>query len=602
MERSRTALGVGALLMALGLSAVPARAVCPSIVVGPVELPGGVEDDAYPQSLSQTGADLPEFTVTSGALPTGLTLVDNTGAFTGTLDAAGTFVFTATVTETDTDPAEAEGCTGGRSYRIVVTNVNDAPTDIALSNSSVNENQPVGTAVGNFSTTDPDAGDTHTYTLVAGAGDTDNASFQIVGNELRTNAVFNFEAKSSYSIRVRSTDSGALFFEEAFTITIVDVPEPPVADDDPFDHIGNTELRVDLGAGATPAALETTPSTFGVLDGDVDPDIGDTLSVSGIVGCADASAPFGDSPLCATVNGGNVVMEANGRFSFVPKNGDLAASDSFQYTVRDSTALTDTGLVTLTRFQRVWYVRNNSGAGLGRSTDPFNTLVGAQNASLAKDWIFVYFGDGGTTGQNAGIALKNGQHLIGQFAGLSIPVNLNGNGSPTVLVAVPGATDCNGGPCRPLLDDTVVGAPEGVGATDVIPEEIVRLNLAGNVNAIDWTTTGAVTGTLRIRDNVVRSAGVEGVDVNLGGTGATNLTFHDNNLTATGTALDIQESGTGALTITAFHDLVVTGNSAAAGLNVNTPLFDAIPGGGVDAVPGGTTVIGEPGNRIGGPG
>ena len=70
------------------------------------------------------------------------------------------------------------------------------------------ENQAAGTAVGTFSTTDPDAGDTHTYTLVAGTGDTDNASFQISGGQLQTAAMFDFETKSSYTIRVRTTDSG----------------------------------------------------------------------------------------------------------------------------------------------------------------------------------------------------------------------------------------------------------------------------------------------------------------------------------------------------------------------------------------------------------
>ena len=83
---------------------------------------------------------------------------------------------------------------------------NHAPTDISLSNSSMAENQPAGTTVGNFSTTDPDAGDTHTYTLVTGTGKVDNASFDIVGNQLRTKASFDYETKNSYSIRVRSTD------------------------------------------------------------------------------------------------------------------------------------------------------------------------------------------------------------------------------------------------------------------------------------------------------------------------------------------------------------------------------------------------------------
>src|SRR5207248_9159563 len=96
------------------------------------------------------------------------------------------------------------------SVAISVTDA--APTDIALSPSSVNENQPVGTTVGTLSTADGDAGDVFAYSLVAGTGSTDNGSFQLTGNTLQTSAVFDFESKASYSIRVRSTDGGGLFF------------------------------------------------------------------------------------------------------------------------------------------------------------------------------------------------------------------------------------------------------------------------------------------------------------------------------------------------------------------------------------------------------
>jgi hypothetical protein len=340
---------------------------------------------------------------------------------------------------------------------------------------------------------------------------------------------------------------------------------------------------VDLAAASTPHVLETTPSTFGVLDGDSDPVENDPIFASAIVGCADLTAPF----VCPIAGVGTVTMESNGRFSFLPEPGDTGTSESFQYTHSDGQA-TVNATVTLNRFERVWYVRNNAAAGgLGRSLDPFDTLAEAQTASLANNYIIVYFGNGTATGQAAGIALKSGQHLIGEHAGLSLPLNLNGNGSPTTLVAAaPGN--------RPLLDDTATGGAEGVSATDVIPIEIVGLNLAGNVNAIDWTT-GAFggSGSLSIRDNVIRSAGAEGVDLNLAGTSGLNLAFHDNNLTATGAALDIQETGTGSLTITTFDDNLVSGNTAR---------FDATPGNPFNTVSGGTTAIGASGNGVGGAG
>ncbi len=70
---------------------------------------------------------------------------------------------------------------------------------------TIAENSAIGTVIGNLSTIDQDAGDTFTYQLVTGTGDSGNSNFTIVGNVLKTTASFNFEAQPSYSIRVRTT-------------------------------------------------------------------------------------------------------------------------------------------------------------------------------------------------------------------------------------------------------------------------------------------------------------------------------------------------------------------------------------------------------------
>jgi ELWxxDGT repeat protein len=103
--------------------------------------------------------------------------------------------------------------------------VNHPPTDVNLTPGSVNEKQPVGSAVGTLSTVDADVGDTFTYSLVADYGD--NSLFSIVGNQIQTAAVFDYEAKSSYDIQVRTTDNGGLSFVRSLVITINDVNESP---------------------------------------------------------------------------------------------------------------------------------------------------------------------------------------------------------------------------------------------------------------------------------------------------------------------------------------------------------------------------------------
>ena len=99
---------------------------------------------------------------------------------------------------------------------------NSTPTDIHLSSTSVAENEPSGTTVGTLSTTDSDTEDSFTYTLASGDGDADNGSFTIVGDQLRTAASFNYEAKNSYTIRIRTTDQGGLWYEKIFIIMVED--------------------------------------------------------------------------------------------------------------------------------------------------------------------------------------------------------------------------------------------------------------------------------------------------------------------------------------------------------------------------------------------
>ena len=61
-----------------------------------------------------------------------------------------------------------------------------------------------------LSTTDPDSGDTHTYTLVSGTGDTDNTSFTISGRQsLNQYGFYDYETKNSYSILVQTSDSAS---------------------------------------------------------------------------------------------------------------------------------------------------------------------------------------------------------------------------------------------------------------------------------------------------------------------------------------------------------------------------------------------------------
>jgi predicted extracellular nuclease/phosphodiesterase/alkaline phosphatase D-like protein len=115
------------------------------------------------------------------------------------------------------------------TYSLTIRDVNEPPTTLALSASSANENIAAGSVVATLSSGDPDASNTFTYSLVSGAGDTDNAAFSITGNQLTINASPDFETNSSYSLRIRSTDQGGLSLERALTFSVRDLNEPPTA-------------------------------------------------------------------------------------------------------------------------------------------------------------------------------------------------------------------------------------------------------------------------------------------------------------------------------------------------------------------------------------
>lgn len=104
---------------------------------------------------------------------------------------------------------------------------NSAPTAIVISNSTLVENTYTSGGavdVGTLTATDADnpASD-HVFSLVAGTGATDNATFQIVGNKLQVkqNTTLNFETQASYSVRVRVSD-GADPFDQVFSISLSD--------------------------------------------------------------------------------------------------------------------------------------------------------------------------------------------------------------------------------------------------------------------------------------------------------------------------------------------------------------------------------------------
>ena len=120
-----------------------------------------------------------------------------------------------------------EGDVDIETFTITINSVNNAPTDISLTDNSFEETRSVGYRVGFLSTTDLDDAETYTYSFVTGLGDDDNANFEILSNQFRLATTFDFETQSTHSVRIQTDDGNGGVFEKALTINVEDDPEAP---------------------------------------------------------------------------------------------------------------------------------------------------------------------------------------------------------------------------------------------------------------------------------------------------------------------------------------------------------------------------------------
>jgi len=107
--------------------------------------------------------------------------------------------------------------------RFTMATGNHAPEGIVLDPDNVDDGVTTPTKVSDILAIDMDLNNTWTYTLVAGAGDTDNGSFTISGSDLLANTTFDFASQAIYFIRIRVND-GFSTYDEQLTVTV----NPPV--------------------------------------------------------------------------------------------------------------------------------------------------------------------------------------------------------------------------------------------------------------------------------------------------------------------------------------------------------------------------------------
>ncbi len=179
-------------------------------------------------------------------------LVDNVaGLFTlsgTTLQVAEVLDHEASGTQSVTVRATGNGgTTTDQTFSITINDVNEAPTGLGLSGTSVAENQGAGTAVGTLSATDPE-GAALSFALTDSAG----GRFALSGNQLQTARTLDFETASTHEITIEARDASGLVTSRTFTVDVIN---------------DTGDSSVTLTGDAGPNALSGTPDNDTISGG-----------------------------------------------------------------------------------------------------------------------------------------------------------------------------------------------------------------------------------------------------------------------------------------------------------------------------------------------
>ena len=138
-----------------------------------------------------------------------------------------------------------------KDFTLKVTNENDAPTAITLSNYAIDENEETGTVIGILNSIDEDdllMNGVYTYTL----GDTYEDTFQIVGDTLKTKLSLNYEEKLSYTIPITTEDGHNGVYSDSLIIRVLNINDAPTAI-----TLSNDTINENVSIGSTIGTLHT---------------------------------------------------------------------------------------------------------------------------------------------------------------------------------------------------------------------------------------------------------------------------------------------------------------------------------------------------------
>ncbi|MGO2233527.1 MAG: DUF4347 domain-containing protein, partial [Marinomonas sp.] len=473
-----------------------------------------------------------------------------------------------------------DGTTNGidSTTTVVSTSINDAPTDIVLSDTTYGHSEgATNVVVGSFSATDADTGESFTYSLVSGVNDTDNAKFNIDGANLRVTDRANVPA-GTYSIRVQVNDGDATF-EKSFSITVSDDIAPTISAVVPADNAtgvsvaDSIEITFDEGVQLGNAGTITLYDITGNGANSLTIDVGNHNGQLAIVGNK------------LTINPTNNLMATNqyaiqitaGALTDSSDNALAAISDTISYNFTTGTVDTTAPTVAIVD------IADPTQPNAGTVTINFSEQV--TNVDIA-DFALTRNGD---TVDISGLSVTGSGHAYT----IDLSSVTTSEGTYVLTLNKSNITDASGNALADGDSDTFVidtTAPTGVAIVRAGADTqsgsaatftAVFSEAVSGVDAADFVLTGtaaggSITSVTQVSDSVytitvngVSSDGTLGVNLKDSGTGITDTAGNAIGAGVTGQQITIDNTGPSVVAINRDGAVLTTADSATYTVTFN---------------------------------